>query len=188
MGHHIAQYDIRNPICDCCTAKLQKSMVCHTAQWDIILHNMTSEIRSVIASLQSHTSRWRVILHNMTSEIRFVIVALQSHTSRWGSYCAMGHQKSDLRLLHCKVTKVDGVSYCTMGHHIAQYDIRNPICDCCTAKSHKPVECQTAQWDIILHAQYDIRNPICDCCTAKSHKAMGGHTAQWDIILHNMTS
>src|SRR5512138_1889189 len=100
MGHHIAQYDIRNPICDCCTAKLQKSMVCHTAQWDIILHNMTSEIRFVNVALRSHTSRWRVILHNgtsygmhnMTSEIRFVIVALQSHTRRWGSYCAMGHQ------------------------------------------------------------------------------------------------
>src|SRR5512138_3482152 len=116
MVHHIAQYDIRNPICDCFTAKSHKLM--------------------------------EVKLHNGTSEIRFVIVALQSHTNL------------------CSVN-------CTMVHHIAQYDIRNPICDCFTAKSHKPMEGHIAQ--------HDIRNPICDCCTAKSHKPMG-------VILCNGTS
>ncbi len=207
------EWDIRNPICDCCTARSHKSMEGHTAQWDIrnpicdsytatslkpivIIHTAQLDIRIPICD--SYTTRSLkpmdgLILHNVTSEIRSVILTLQRHSSLWRvSHCTKGHQKSDLWLLRCKVTQSYG------GSHTAQLDIRNPICDSCTARSHKPIQRQ------LHNGTSEIRSVILalqghtSLSRVKLHNvtseirsvilALQGHICQWRVILHNGTS
>src|SRR5512138_2480159 len=181
-------WDIRNPICDSCTARSLKPMEGHTAQLDIrnpicdqghtsLCFHGTSEIRSVILALQGHTSLWRVILHNGTSEIRSMILALQGHSSK----PMEGHTvQLDIRNPICDQghTSLWMVSYCKMGDP-------KPVCNSYTARSHKPMEGHTGFLQSHMRLRgvilYNTMGHICDSCCARSHKPMEGHTAQWDI-------
>src|SRR5512138_1203293 len=111
----------------------------HTSLWRDILHNWTSEIRSVIVSLQSHTRLWRVLYCTMgTSEIRRDCCNARSHKPMDGSYCTIGHPKSDMWLFHCKVTDAYGGSYYYNGTSEIQNrtsEIRSVIFY--TTRSHK---------------------------------------------------
>src|SRR5512140_620103 len=85
-------------------------------------------------------------IQNRTSEIRSVILCTtRSHKPMEGSYCTIGHPKSDMWLFHCKVTD----AYGGFMLHNWTSEIRSVIV---SLQSH------TRLWGVIL-LQWDIRNP-----------------------------